>query len=221
MSGVLSTTSSMKGEKRRCVRIKRNGEPCGNAPIMGGTVCHKHGGANRAIREAANQRLLAAVEPLMKELLRIALDKKRDDDRKLKAILAALDRAGFGPELIVKELSLQMDVSPWIETMEGIVADDGDLLDRATVTQLEAALVKARARDAQLITGEVLPSHTAEPATPMPDAIDRAAPSRPLRVGELGPLGDRSEYAPRPDTRTASGYGEGYEGRRPHGYSGR
>lgn len=42
----------------RChAKAKTTGERCGNAPIPGGTICRFHG-ANRAVRDKANQRVL-------------------------------------------------------------------------------------------------------------------------------------------------------------------
>ncbi len=54
---------------------------------MWGVVCRKHGGAAGQVKRKAEVRLAMAADHVMKmkELLRIALDPQRDDDRKLRA----------------------------------------------------------------------------------------------------------------------------------------
>src|SRR5688572_24924983 len=52
----------------RCKRIKRNGDPCGNWPRRGQTVCGFHGGSApqniRAARRRLNELAWTAVEAL-------------------------------------------------------------------------------------------------------------------------------------------------------------
>lgn len=44
----------------RChARSKRTGEPCGNRPMRGATVCRMHGGSSQAVRRKAAQRVAA------------------------------------------------------------------------------------------------------------------------------------------------------------------
>jgi hypothetical protein len=44
--------------KRQCVRtVLATGERCRNAPIKGGTVCHKHGGSAPQVKAAAARRV--------------------------------------------------------------------------------------------------------------------------------------------------------------------
>jgi hypothetical protein len=45
----------------RCVGHNGSGAPCGNWPIRGATICHKHGGSARHIKEAARRRVEAQV----------------------------------------------------------------------------------------------------------------------------------------------------------------
>jgi hypothetical protein len=55
-------------------------------------------------------RLLEAAEPLVAELIRIALDKKNDDDRKLRAIMDALNRIpGLNARQAIDMVSLGAD----------------------------------------------------------------------------------------------------------------
>lgn len=47
--------------KRQCTaKSKRSGKQCRNAPILGGTVCERHGGKAPQVRAAANRRLQRA-----------------------------------------------------------------------------------------------------------------------------------------------------------------
>lgn len=77
-----------------CSANRRDGELCRAPAIRGHWVCNKHGGQLPSVKEAARRRLLEAVDPLMAELLKIALG---DDDTRVRlaAIRDALDRAGL------------------------------------------------------------------------------------------------------------------------------
>ncbi|MER7927035.1 HGGxSTG domain-containing protein [Streptomyces sp. NPDC096057] len=44
----------------RCTARRSNGEPCGNRPMRGQTVCRKHGGASPQAKSAAERRQLEA-----------------------------------------------------------------------------------------------------------------------------------------------------------------
>jgi hypothetical protein len=81
-------------DSRRCsARSSQTGEQCRKASILGGTVCASHGGSAPQVREAANRRLLAAVDPAIDRLLEL-LDS--DDERvALQACRMVLDRAGI------------------------------------------------------------------------------------------------------------------------------
>lgn len=97
-------------ETRQCSRfINRLGRPCHKAPIRGGTVCWKHGGAAPQVQRAAKLRLLDLVDPAIAGLLRAltvkgACDKcGRSDDPAIvvRAAQIVLDRTGFGPSATV------------------------------------------------------------------------------------------------------------------------
>ena len=78
-----------------CTANKTNGQPCKAPAIKGGTVCRVHGGSAPQVKAKAMQRLLAAVDPIMAELVELAL-KGETPAVKLAAIRDALDRAGVG-----------------------------------------------------------------------------------------------------------------------------
>lgn len=58
----------------KCVRIKQNGERCGNWPMHGGTLCAKHGGKAPQIKRAAERRLAVASAGRMVELSGVDMD---------------------------------------------------------------------------------------------------------------------------------------------------
>ncbi|MDP9397837.1 MAG: hypothetical protein M3P96_08485 [Actinomycetota bacterium] len=137
---------------------------------MWGVVCRKHGGAAGQVKRKAEVRLAMAADHVTKELLRIALDPQRDDDRKLRAILAALDRAGIRPGLTV-EVGAASEVS-WAALLGGILVDDPLGVDpeeeaehrRKNAEQLAAG-------DGRVTRGEVVKGDR------------RALPSAPMQVG--------------------------------------
>lgn len=90
----------------KCVgHSSKTGAPCRKDAIKGATVCRSHGGAAPQVKNAARRRLMEAVDPLMAELLFIALN---DDDTRtrLAAIRDALDRAGLGAVKQVEVVTL-------------------------------------------------------------------------------------------------------------------
>lgn len=82
--------------RRLCSAHRTNGDECRAPAIKGGTVCRVHGGSAGHVKAAAERRLLEAVDPLITELLRLALDDDNETRVRLLAIRDALDRAGLG-----------------------------------------------------------------------------------------------------------------------------
>ena len=81
----------------QCTAVsKQSGEQCKRAPIVGGTVCVVHGGSAPAVKMAAQRRLIAMIDPAMDALLR-AMQECDEWPTKVRAAIAVLDRAGFGP----------------------------------------------------------------------------------------------------------------------------
>lgn len=81
---------------RQCRAHNREGEQCRQHAIRGGAVCVTHGGRAPQVRQSADARLAAMVDPLLTELFRIARSGENDAVR-LAAIKDALDRAGYKP----------------------------------------------------------------------------------------------------------------------------
>ena len=82
---------------RQCTAHKSHGGPrCRAYAIKGSNVCSRHGGLAPQVRKAAENRLLALVEPALAELGKIIESKQTSDADKLKAVAEVLDRTGFG-----------------------------------------------------------------------------------------------------------------------------
>ena len=88
-----------------CTARNRKQQPCGNDAMTGSNVCRMHGGSAPQVKAKARRRLLEAVDPLMAELLRIALNDK-DTRTRLAAIRDALDRAGLAAVKQVEVVTL-------------------------------------------------------------------------------------------------------------------
>lgn len=83
----------------------RTGEPCKKPAVKGTNVCRSHGAGAPQVKAAARRRLLEAVDPLIVELIRIALEGENERDR-ISAIRDALDRAGLAPVRQVEVVTL-------------------------------------------------------------------------------------------------------------------
>lgn len=83
------------GQNRRlCAAHRTDGEECRAPAIRGGKVCRVHGGSAGHVKAAAERRLLEAVDPVVAELIRFALDDELEPRVRLAAIRDVLDRAG-------------------------------------------------------------------------------------------------------------------------------
>lgn len=93
----------------RCKATNKFGRRCGNAAILGGTVCRNHGGAAPQVLKAARERLEQAA-PLAADALVSGLKTGptcpvcgRSDNQSnvLRAAQLILDRVGLGPSATV------------------------------------------------------------------------------------------------------------------------
>lgn len=101
-----------------CTAHTTSGKPCRSAPVMGTNVCWHHGGAAPQVKAAAQRRLLIASDPAAAELVTLALDRKKDDRVRLKAINSLLDRAG-----VVARQSVEVELAPWQGLVDSIVVE--------------------------------------------------------------------------------------------------
>lgn len=186
--------------QRRCRAHKKNGEQCGNASILGSTVCRYHGGASKHVKQAARARIENATDRMAKELLGMAIDPDMAPAVKLSAIKDALDRGGLkAPEKVVLSAGAQ---SGFEEIFDDIASGS-----------------RAESRAARGITDDMFDSIRSHcdplinPTVPQPD--NEAAPAyRPNDVGrqdgsipqdESGIQFDKSPYSPLADSQPNDG----------------
>lgn len=98
-------------------RSKRTGERCKRPSILGGNVCYHHGGNAPQTRASAAKRLQQSADVLVQRLLSFAIDGTVDDAVALRAMIAALDRAGLTVAQTV-EINGEMTLKPWQEVVQ-------------------------------------------------------------------------------------------------------
>ena len=96
-------------------------KPCELPRMKGQEVCQKHGGLAPQAQKAAKLRLLAATEPLIAALLRIGLNETLSPADRTRAIVAALDRAGFR-----SGMEINVAVPGWQKVLRDMFGDDED-----------------------------------------------------------------------------------------------
>ena len=86
-----------------CKATNRQGEPCGQPAIRGGTVCRYHGGAAPQVAAAAARRVLEAlIAPALIQLREILEQDDTPPAVRLRAIRDILDRGGLGAVKLVE-----------------------------------------------------------------------------------------------------------------------
>ena len=110
-----------------CKAKKSNGEPCGNAPIRGGTVCRYHGGAAPAVIAAARVRLAMASRSAVDVLVDMLKDESVAPRDRIKAATEVLSRTGIN-----QGIEVQMNVRTYEDVLDAVLVDveeDGDDFD--------------------------------------------------------------------------------------------
>ena len=122
-------------ERIQCsAKSKQSGERCRSTAIAGGSVCVVHGGSAPAAKMAAQRRLIGMIDPAMAALLR-AIEECDEWPTKVRAAIAVLDRAGFGPTS-----SLHLDE----QTSDMAALTSAQLKDRAMEIVKRAAASEAK-----------------------------------------------------------------------------
>lgn len=147
------TYESLLPTPEKCVAHKKNGERCGAWPIKGATVCGKHGGKARQVREKAKRRIENAADRMARLLLEMAEDESVPHAIRLAAIKDALDRAGLTAKFT---LDVEADWKIIIQDVIGEVGDD------------EAKPLPARYRDVVEVEGEVVSESPLAPTSDKP-----------------------------------------------------
>jgi hypothetical protein len=124
-----------------CTAKKRNGEPCGNPPIPGGTVCRYHGGAAKHVRAAADARLQNATYGLVGVLVNLAQDPDVAAGDRIRAASTALGFAGYKAGATV-EVTVERS---WDHVLDSVLVDvdedieDAELVDEPGPVAIETA----------------------------------------------------------------------------------
>jgi hypothetical protein len=166
-------------EDRKCVaHSSRTGEPCGNAALKGQNVCRFHGGATKASKSRAHERILGAADLGARQLIAFMTSTKVPYNVRLQAARDLLDRAGLAATAKLDiTAKWQDDIEAVMVVMEGGAADaDEDVVDAELVDE-EPSPVDGRTR--------ALPAATASddelfasPADPAPVRGDHRPPKR-------------------------------------------
>lgn len=102
----------------QCVAHKKTGERCKRVPIIGSTVCQKHGGAAKQVKAKARQRLDEAADKIMAALIKIAMDESEPSYVRVVAMRDLLDRAGFGAK---HAIAVTHRDSKWDDILDNII----------------------------------------------------------------------------------------------------
>lgn len=158
-------------------RSKTTGQRCQRPALLGGNVCRSHGGNAPQTRAKAQRRLEQAADVLVQRLLRFALDGDVDDAVALRAIIAAIDRAGFA---VTTKVAVGPDTeAPWEKLFAGLATYGGSDADDPADTQTALALSGAAADSADVIDAEVVEPDAERPAEPRTDAQRGDVPRAP------------------------------------------
>lgn len=167
-------------------RSKRTGKRCRRPSSIGANVCRHHGGEAPQVKAAARRRLDQAADVLVQRLLSFAIDGDVDDAVALRAIIAALDRAGFS---VTSKVAVGLDAEspkPWEELFSGLAAYGATDADPPALPSTDSADVI----DAELVPDSAEPPRPApeRPSRPMPDARRGVEPDRPPQWATEPPL---------------------------------
>lgn len=94
-------------DAKTCTAHRTDGEPCRNPAIKGAEVCRHHGGSAPQVKAAARRRLLEAVEPVLAEMIDLALAEK-DPRIRFQACKDILDRVGLTSPKQIEVLTLDV-----------------------------------------------------------------------------------------------------------------
>ena len=98
-------------------RSQRTGKQCNAWAVRGANVCRVHGASAPQVKAAAKRRLDQAADVLVQRLLGFALDGQCEDNTALRAIIAALDRAGI---VVPNTIDVAIGPRPFEEVFDSI-----------------------------------------------------------------------------------------------------
>jgi hypothetical protein len=112
-------------DQTRCTARRRNGTPCHNRPIRGGTVCRMHGGSAPQVKRAAQVRLDMAADRAAAVMVRIMENENVPTADQIRAAAHVLDRAGLRPGVLV---DVSVTHQTWEHVLDSVLVDvDADI----------------------------------------------------------------------------------------------
>lgn len=116
----MNTTDPM--EARQCsATSKQSGKRCRRRPTPGANVCKIHGSASPQAKRTARERLLEAADPAVARLVKLL--EAEDETVAIRAAVAVLDRAGFGPRSSLALSAPEEGEGEKLETIVRIIVD--------------------------------------------------------------------------------------------------
>ncbi len=159
-----------------CKARKRNGDPCGMAPLAGSVVCRMHGGAAPQVLRKSQERIVMAQDDAAGNLVKWMQDESVPFSERRKCAEALLNRGGNAPG---QRLEVSLDPAPWQQLIEGIVSEVPD-----------GSMRPLGALDGEVVDAVVLdelpsppPAPTPRPTGPPQDEV--RIPSRRRRSGRV------------------------------------
>ena len=152
-----TTAAERADNPRRCQAHKADGsgDPCSRWAAKGQAVCRLHGGAAPQARRKAQERLELAADRLAARLLGFALDGEVDDAIALRALTAAMDRAGL---TVVNRVAVGPDEdAPWKGVLDSIMGVARTTPDGRPLPEIPYGTPR-RALPPPMIDGEVVES---------------------------------------------------------------
>lgn len=125
--------------KTLCTARRRNGTPCGNAPMGGTNVCRMHGGAAPQVRRRAQQRILEASDKAAARLVAMMQDDNIAPAIQLAAARDLLDRAGIVGK---QEFDVEVKLSRWQQIAAEILVDVEEDDDNFDLVVVDAEVVE-------------------------------------------------------------------------------
>lgn len=151
-----------------CKARKRNGDPCGMAPLAGSVVCRMHGGAAPQVLRKSQERIVMAQDDAAGNLVKWMQDESVPFAERRKCAEALLNRGGNAPG---QRLEVSLDPAPWQALIDGIVSDVGDQYIRPP-GPLDGAVIDGE------VVPDLAPAVPLDPAPTPPGTADVRVPSR-------------------------------------------
>lgn len=122
---------------------KASGNQCQRLAIIGGTVCHVHGGSAPQVKAAARRRLLELLDPALAALTDVLMMRHSDTDDptkvaavKLRAVKEVLDRLGIDEPKQIEVITLDT-IEREIARLEAELAEEAAIQEAVDNADLD------------------------------------------------------------------------------------